>query len=93
MPRPRPPHLHRETNRHGTTVWYVRLGKESIRPSTTADRRDGRVARDVPGHIERIRGLIERFAPELATKGKANTASRQLKERGRINGSVDGGQL
>jgi len=27
MPRPRPPHLHRETNRHGKTVWYVRLGK------------------------------------------------------------------
>jgi integrase len=27
MPRPRPPHLHKETNRHGTTVWYVRVGK------------------------------------------------------------------
>src|SRR4029077_13754459 len=27
MPRPPPPHLHRETNRHGNTVWYVRLGK------------------------------------------------------------------
>jgi integrase len=27
MPHPRPPHLHRETNRHGTTVWYVRIGK------------------------------------------------------------------
>jgi integrase len=27
MPRPRPPHLHRETTRHGTTVWYVRVGK------------------------------------------------------------------
>lgn len=27
MPRPRPPHLHREENRHGTTVWYVRVGK------------------------------------------------------------------
>ena len=27
MPRPRPPHLHRETNRHGKTVWYVRMGK------------------------------------------------------------------
>ena len=27
MPRPRPPHLHRETNRHGKTVWYVRFGK------------------------------------------------------------------
>jgi integrase len=27
MPRPRPPHLHRETNRHRNVVWYVRIGK------------------------------------------------------------------
>lgn len=27
MPRPRPPHLHRQTTRHGVTVWYVRIGK------------------------------------------------------------------
>lgn len=27
MPRPRPPHLQRETNRHGKTVWFVRIGK------------------------------------------------------------------
>jgi len=27
MPRPRPPHLHRETTRHGTAAWYVRRGK------------------------------------------------------------------
>lgn len=27
MPRPRPPHLHKEINRHGTVVWYVRRGK------------------------------------------------------------------
>src|ERR1700722_14062901 len=27
MPRPRPPNLHRETNRHGNVVWYVREGK------------------------------------------------------------------
>jgi integrase len=27
MPRPRPPHVHRETTRHGRTVWYVRVGK------------------------------------------------------------------
>lgn len=27
MPRPRPPHLHREVSRHGKTVWYVRVGK------------------------------------------------------------------
>jgi len=27
MPRPRPPHLHREITRHGRAVWYVRVGK------------------------------------------------------------------
>lgn len=27
MPRPRPPHLHKETTRHGRTVWYVRVGR------------------------------------------------------------------
>ena len=27
MPRPRPPQLHREANRHGKVVWYVRVGK------------------------------------------------------------------
>ena len=25
MPKPRPPHLHRETTSHGRTVWYVRV--------------------------------------------------------------------
>jgi hypothetical protein len=27
MPRPRPPHLHREITRHGKAVWYVRVDK------------------------------------------------------------------
>jgi integrase len=27
LTRPRPPHLHKETTRHGTVVWYVRVGK------------------------------------------------------------------
>lgn len=27
MPRPRPPHLHLETSRHGKPCWYVRVGK------------------------------------------------------------------
>jgi hypothetical protein len=27
MPRPRPPHLHREMTRHGKAVWYARIGK------------------------------------------------------------------
>src|SRR5262245_46831972 len=26
MPRPRPPHLHRERTRHGRLLWYVRVG-------------------------------------------------------------------
>jgi integrase len=29
MPRPRPPHLYREVTRHGTPVWYVRIGRGS----------------------------------------------------------------
>jgi integrase len=27
MPRPRPPHLHKERTRHGKTVWFFRIGK------------------------------------------------------------------
>ncbi|MGB6795116.1 MAG: integrase, partial [Xanthobacteraceae bacterium] len=27
MPRPRPPHLHREVTRHGRVVWFVRIDK------------------------------------------------------------------
>lgn len=27
MPRPRPPHLHREKNRHGNFAWYVRVNR------------------------------------------------------------------
>lgn len=27
MPRPRPPHLHRQVTRHGRVVWYVRIGR------------------------------------------------------------------
>src|SRR6516165_6428261 len=26
MPKPRPPHLHRQETRHGVVVWYVRRG-------------------------------------------------------------------
>ncbi|HWZ73954.1 MAG TPA: integrase, partial [Casimicrobiaceae bacterium] len=26
MPKPRPPHLHRQETRHGRFVWYVRRG-------------------------------------------------------------------
>ena len=26
MPKPRPPHLHRQIDRHGNVVWYVRVG-------------------------------------------------------------------
>ncbi len=31
MPRPRPPYLSHERNRHGTAVWYARIGGKRIR--------------------------------------------------------------
>ncbi len=31
MPRPRPPYLHRERNRHGRMVWYVRVNRQTPR--------------------------------------------------------------
>src|SRR6516165_3491991 len=31
MPKPRPPYLSRERNRHGTSVWYVRVGGKRVR--------------------------------------------------------------
>src|SRR5215471_1281263 len=31
MPRPRPPYLSRERNRHGASVWYVRVGGKRVR--------------------------------------------------------------
>jgi integrase len=44
MPRPRPPHLHRQVTRHGKTVWYVRIGKG---PRTRIKARFGRPEFDV----------------------------------------------
>lgn len=37
MPRPRPPHLHREVTRHGRVVWYVRADKKGPRIRIKAD--------------------------------------------------------
>ena len=37
MPRPRPPYLHRETTRHGKSVWYVRVGKGAPRTRIRAE--------------------------------------------------------
>ena len=56
MPRPRPPHLHQETSRHGKTVWYVRVGKgpririagEYGSPEFSAAYQDAIAGRSVP---------------------------------------------
>ena len=39
MPRPRPPHLHREVTRHGKVVWYARAGGSSRGPRDQIARR------------------------------------------------------
>lgn len=45
MPRQRPPHLHREINRHGNAVWYVRVEKgPRIRIRGTYDSPDFKAA-------------------------------------------------
>src|ERR1700704_493677 len=37
MPKPRPPHLHRQVSRHGKVVWYVRVSKDHPRIRMRAD--------------------------------------------------------
>lgn len=56
MPKPRPPFLHRETTRHGATVWYVRRdGGPRVRL---------RAEYDTPEFWTQYRAAIEGTAPE-----------------------------
>ncbi len=60
MPRPRPPHLHRQVTRHGKTVWYVRVGKGPrvrIRAEFGTPEFDGEYAAAVSGTVRpRVKG-------------------------------------
>lgn len=65
MPRPRPPHVHRETNRHGTTVWYVRVdhGPRIRLPCAPGG----------PGFDAAYRAAIAGEASDAARRGRAGT--------------------
>lgn len=65
MPRPRPPHLHRERNRHGEIVWYVRIGKGS--------RTRIRAEYGTPAFEEAYRAAIAGERPKWRSKASAGT--------------------
>jgi integrase len=91
MPRPRPPHLHKETTRHGVTVWYVRKGKG---PRTRIDHTYGtdefKAAYDAavagepiakPGKASAgsLRWLVERYR-DSAAWGDLSPATRKQRD-------------
>jgi hypothetical protein len=78
MPRPRPPHLHRQVTRHGKTVWYVRVGKGNrvrIRSDFGTPEFDSEYQAAVAGNARPVRAgtaagtlawLIERYRETTA---------------------------
>lgn len=64
MPKPRPPHLHREQTRHGAHVWYVRRGHG---PRIRISGEYG-----TPGFWAQYRAALEGVPPE-ASRPKANS--------------------
>lgn len=65
MPRPRPPHLIHEKNRHGDLVWYVRVGKG---PRTRI-----RATYGTADFAEAYRAALAGEAPKSETKASAGT--------------------
>jgi integrase len=77
MPRPRPPHLHREMTRHGKAVWYVRVDKGPrlrIRAPFGTPEFEAEYQAAISGRPRRLRGtsvgtlawLIERYRETTA---------------------------
>lgn len=64
MPRPRPTHLHKETTRHGKTVWYVRVGE--------GKRTRIRAAYGSPEFAAEVRAAIDGTMPD-PKRPKTNT--------------------
>lgn len=90
MPRPRPPHLHRERTRHEKTVWYVRIDKgPRIRiraePGTPEFDREyaaairGEAATRKPGQARAgsLQWLIERYRESSAWRSYSLTTRGQ----------------
>ena len=65
MPRPRPPHLHRERNRHGSLVWYVRVGK--------GKRVRIRAEYGTPAFEEAYHAAVRGEQPEKRSRNRAGT--------------------
>jgi integrase len=90
VPRPRPPHLQRETTRHGKTVWYVRVDKGPrirIRAKFGTPEFDAEYQAAISGQPRRARGskagtfawLIERYR-ETAAWTDLSPATRKYRE-------------
>ena len=90
VPRPRPPHLQRETTRHGKTVWYVRVDKGPrirIRAKFGTPEFDAEYQPAISGQPRRARGskagtlawLIERYR-ETAAWTDLSPATRKYRE-------------
>src|SRR3569832_2243285 len=90
MPRPRPPHLHRQITRHGRTVWYGRIDRgRRIRIRAAFDTPDfwreyhAAVRGELPvlskgaGRVGSLKWLIERFRESAAWRDLSLATRRQ----------------
>ena len=90
MPRPRPPHQHRQITRHGRTVWYGRIDRgRRIRIRAAFDTPDfwreyhAAVRGELPvlskgaGRVGSLKWLIERFRESAAWRDLSLATRRQ----------------
>src|SRR3990167_2358322 len=103
MPRPRPPHLHREVSRHGRAVWYVRIGKGPrirIRPEYGSPEFDQAYRAALQGEtppakvgskVNTLAWLSERYR-ESAPWAALSTATRRQRENVLIHILSTGGR-
>lgn len=92
MPRPRPPHLHRETTRHDKAVWYVRVGKGPrvrIRAEYGTEEFRGEYQAAIEGRPQAVRGapavgtlawLLARYRESSAWNPGLSAATRRQRD-------------
>jgi hypothetical protein len=86
MPRPRPPYLSHERNRHGNLVWYVRVGGKRIRIRETYGTPEFDTA--YQSALERARKRTSR--PRTGRGGKSAMAHRPISGHGRLATIIQG---
>lgn len=89
MPRPRPPHLNRETTRHGGVVWYVRVekgarirlraeyGTDAFRAEYTAAVSGASPVKALTTREGTLAWLIEKYRASAAWADLSNATRRQ----------------